>query len=892
MAHDLLPKAYDPTDVESRWYAFWEKKKLFRAAAKKTGKEYAIVIPPPNVTGSLHMGHALNNTLQDILCRYHRMKGFNTLWMPGMDHAGIATQNVVERQLQAEGRNRADLGRERFVERVWEWKEHSGGVILNQLKRLGCSCDWDRERFTMDEGLSQAVREVFVRLYEEGLIYKGDYIVNWCPRCHTALSDLEVEHEEADGFLWHIRYPVEDSDDFLVVATTRPETMLGDTAVAVNPSDPRYGSLIGRHAILPLVERRLTVIGDPVVDLEFGTGALKVTPSHDLTDFELSLRHDLPRVTVMDYHGRINANGIHFEGMDRYQCREAIVNELREKGFLVNIEPYKVGLGQCYRCREVVEPLISKQWFVRAEPLAKVAVKAVKNGDTRIVPEHWTKTYYEWMNNIRDWCVSRQIWWGHRIPAWTCRDCGELIVTREDPEACPSCKGSQLLQETDVLDTWFSSALWPFSTMGWPGKNNRKPELLKAFYPTSCLVTAFDILFFWVARMMMMGLKFMQDVPFRDVYIHALVRDEHGKKMSKSLGNIIDPLLVMDTYGTDAFRFTLAAMAAQGRDIRLSEQRIEGYRHFMNKIWNAARFSLPYLDQSAGPIDPARAGDYPLAERWILSRLNTVIREVSAGIEEYRFNDAAQSLYHFAWHEFCDWFIEYAKIPLESGDRDRAQVTATVLRHVLDALMKLLHPFIPFITEEIAFRIPRNGETVMRGPFPEIDEQLDDPDAESSMAVLMQTITAVRNIRAEMNLPPSTKLPVQVVAESNGGDLVAGNRDIMVSLGRMLELTIVQSLAGHEPPPMSATSVVGDLRIFVPLQGIVDPDAEVLRLEKELSKIEKELAGVEKKLANEDFLAKAKPEAVDKQRHRREELAGKASGLNESLDRMRRLKQG
>ncbi len=717
MDQDLLPKAYDPAGIEKHWYSFWEKEKLFHANDNKTGKEYSMVIPPPNVTGSLHMGHALNNTLQDILIRYYRMNDYNTLWMPGTDHAGIATQNVVEKQLALEGLKREDLGRDKFVERVWNWKALSGGVIINQLKRLGCSCDWDRERFTMDPGLSRAVREVFVQLHEDGLIYRGDYIVNWCPRCHTALSDLEVEHEDAAGNLWHIRYPVEDSDEALIVATTRPETMLGDTAVAVNPNDERYSHLVGKFAILPLVGRKLIIIADPIVDVNFGTGALKVTPSHDLTDFELSLRHNLERVTIMDYHGRINENGIHFSGMDRYECRDAIVKELDEKGYLVEIAPYPLGLGRCYRCKEVVEPLISKQWFVKVAPLAAEAIKAVENGNTKIIPDHWTKTYYEWMNNIRDWCISRQIWWGHRIPAWTCEDCGEVIVAREEPSQCSSCKGSKLSQETDVLDTWFSSALWPFSTMGWPDKT----PLLKTFYPTSCLVTGFDILFFWVARMMMMGLRFMKDVPFREVYIHALVRDEQGKKMSKSLGNVIDPLVVMENFGTDAFRFTLAALAAQGRDIRLSESRIEGYRNFMNKIWNAARFSLPYLGQLDEITVPDQSELPNLADRWILSRLNRVITEVREAIETYRFNDAAQALYHFTWHEFCDWYIEQAKIPLTGSNQDDARKTSLVLRHVLDAIMRLLHPFIPFISEEIASKIPMNDSTLMRGPFPIFD---------------------------------------------------------------------------------------------------------------------------------------------------------------------------
>jgi len=887
MGQDLLPKAYDPADIEKRWYAYWEKAELFHASDEKTGKEYSIVIPPPNVTGSLHMGHALNNTLQDILIRYYRMNGYNTLWMPGMDHAGIATQNVVERQLGEEGSRRQDVGREKFIERVWSWKEHSGGVIINQLKRLGCSCDWDRERFTMDEGLSRAVREVFVRLYEEGLIYRGDYIVNWCPRCHTALSDLEVEHEDAPGNLWHIRYPVEDSDESLVVATTRPETMLGDTAVAVNPSDDRYKHLIGKYAILPLVNRRLKIIGDRVVDTAFGTGALKVTPSHDLTDFELSLRHNLDRVTIMDYHGRINENGIHFKSMDRYECRQAIVKELEEKGYLKGIDEYTVGLGRCYRCKEVVEPLISKQWFVKVEPLAKEALKAVKEGDTRIVPEQWNKTYYEWMTNIRDWCISRQIWWGHRIPAWTCEDCGETIVRQEDPKECPSCKGSRLAQETDVLDTWFSSALWPFSTMGWPDETG----LLKTFYPTSCLVTGFDILFFWVARMMMMGLKFMKDVPFADVYIHALVRDEQGKKMSKSLGNIIDPLMVMDKYGTDAFRFTLAAMAAQGRDIRLSQQRIEGYRNFMNKVWNAARFALPYLEDVDKESSLEEFGPLSLPDRWILSRFNTTVREVREAVESYRFNDAAQALYHFTWHEFCDWYIEQAKIPLAGDDAAAARRSAFLLGYLIRSLTRLLHPFIPFITEEIASRIPENGDTIMLGPFPDFDRSLVDPDVEKEMGTLMDLVSAVRNIRAEMDLPPSKKLPVLVQSTTREeAELVRSNSAMVMFLGRMSELDVQDPGSHGEPPRMSGAAVVGEMRIFVPLEGIVDPEAEIARLEKELNKIKKELSGVNKKLSNENFLSKAKSEAVQKQRNRATELTAKSAGLEENLERMRKLR--
>ncbi|MGD9819399.1 MAG: valine--tRNA ligase [Desulfomonilaceae bacterium] len=886
MVQELISKTYNPSEIESKWYQIWQEKGLFKAAEVKTGKEYSIVIPPPNVTGSLHMGHALNNTLQDILIRYHRMKGYNTLWMPGMDHAGIATQNVVERQLATEGLSRQDLGREKFVERVWTWKEHSGGVIINQLKRLGCSCDWDRERFTMDAGLSKAVREVFVRLYEQGLIYKGDYIVNWCPRCHTALSDLEVEHNEAPGNLWHIKYPVEGSDEYLVVATTRPETMLGDTAVAVNPSDPRYAHLVGKTAILPLVGRKLRIIGDPIVAMDFGTGALKVTPSHDLTDFELSLRHDLEHVTIMDSNAVINSNGIHFAGLDRYECRKQIVKELHENGYLVDIKPYNVGLGHCYRCKDVIEPLISKQWFVKVGPLSQEALKAVEEGKTRIIPDNWTKTYHEWMTNIKDWCVSRQIWWGHRIPAWTCEDCGNVIVSRETPEFCPACYSTRLEQETDVLDTWFSSALWPFSTMGWP----ESTQLLKSFYPTSCLVTGFDILFFWVARMMMMGLKFMDDVPFRDVYIHALVRDEHGKKMSKSLGNVIDPLMVMDKFGTDAFRFTLSALAAQGRDIRLSENRIEGYRNFMNKIWNSARFVLPHVQAIDDSLTLDNFNDYSVQEKWLLSRLNRTIIEVERAIETYSFNDAAQCLYQFMWHEFCDWGIEEAKIPLASND-DRVRTrAAVVLKNVLDTVIRLLHPFIPFITEEIASFIPTLRNPIISGPFPKPDEKFIDKNAEEHMRILMGIIGSVRNIRAEMNISPGKALPVTIYPDCPENErLIRDNLGCIRTLAKISEIKIKAISSEVDPPKFSAAAVVGNLRIFVPLEGFLDPVAEIARLEKEMVKIDKETLSTKKKLSNPDFLEKASSQAVQKQQDRLTELESKGSGIKQALDRMMKL---
>jgi valyl-tRNA synthetase len=686
-----LAKGYEFKEVEEKWLEIWARQNKSAATLHPERAAFSIVIPPPNVTGVLHVGHALNNTLQDILVRYKRMDGFNTLWVPGTDHAGIATQNVVERQLAAEGRSRHDLGREQFIDRVWDWRAEKGGTIVNQLKKLGSSCDWERERFTMDEGLSRAVREVFVRLYKEGLIYKGDYIVNWCPRCHTALADDEVEHEPTDGKLYHIRYPLAESDRYLVVATTRPETMLGDTAVAVHPDDERYGDLPVMAVKLPLTDRIIPVVTDPYVQKDFGTGALKVTPSHDRNDYEIGNRHNLPRLKVIDDHGVMNEAAGKYAGLDRFACRKQIVADLEEQGFLEKIEPYQHGVGHCYRCHTVAETTTSEQWFVSVRPLADRAVAAVREGRINIYPKTWYNTFYSWMDNIRDWCISRQIWWGHRIPAWTCDKCGELIVETTDPTSCPKCGATELTQETDVLDTWFSSALWPFSTLGWPEKT---PELA-TFYPTSVLITSFDILFFWVARMIMMGLHFMNEVPFRDVYLHALVRDKHGKKMSKSTGNVIDPLVVMATYGTDALRFTLAAFAAQGREIRLDEERIEGYRFFINKIWNAARFALMHI--SAEDLSGTRlaASELTLPNRWILSRTNQAVNEVRRSLDEYRFNDVASTLYQFIWHEFCDWYLEWIKSDLYGEDQSRKKQTRGVLLEVLETILKLLHPLTP-----------------------------------------------------------------------------------------------------------------------------------------------------------------------------------------------------
>ena len=699
---------YDPASVESRWYGFWEERGYFHADAAAPGRPYAIVIPPPNVTGSLHWGHALNNTLQDILIRYKRMDGFNALWVPGTDHAGIATQVKVEQQLALEGKTKEDLGREAFTARVWQWKEESGGTIIRQLKRLGASCDWARERFTMDAGLSRAVREVFVRLWEEGLIYQGDYIVNWCPRCQTVLSDLEVEREERDAEFVYIKYGP------LTLGTVRPETKVGDTGLAVHPKDKRYAKYVGQTIEVPSVEGTITmrVVADSAVDPKFGTGVIKVTPGHDPVDFEIGRRHDLPARTVIGFDGKMTALAGKYAGLDRFEARRRIVEDMQALGLIERIEPYRHAVGICYRCKTVVEPLISKQWYVRTKPLAEPAIKAVKSGRIKIVPRGWSKTYYHWMENIRDWAISRQLWWGHRIPVWYCDADGSVHVSRTDLTQCPQCAGP-VRQDTDVLDTWFSSGLWPFSTLGWPDET---PEL-KAFYPTACLVTAFDILFFWVARMAMLGMKFMGDVPFRDVYIHALVRDAEGVKMSKSKGNAADPLAVMDTYGTDAFRFTLAALAAQGRDIRMSEERVEGYRNFANKIWNASRLVLGNLDG----YDPAlaRRGQPSTADRWIKSRLAATIAAVRKALDGYRFNDAASAVYQFLWHEFCDWYLEIAKRSLyQSADPVARAVTQRTLIESLEVTLRLLHPFMPFLSEEIWQRLPHQGESIMVAPFP------------------------------------------------------------------------------------------------------------------------------------------------------------------------------
>ncbi len=901
-----LPKAYEPRAVEEKWYAFWLERGYFHADENAGGTPYSIVIPPPNVTGSLHIGHAFDNTLQDILIRWMRMEGRNTLWMPGTDHAGIATQNVVERQLAKDNIDRHQLGREKFVEKVWEWKKEYGGRIINQLKRMGASCDWERERFTMDAGLSRAVREVFVTLYEEGLIYRGERLINWCPRCHTALSDIEVEHEDEKGKLYHIAYPLShDHNVRLTVATTRPETMLGDTAVAVHPLDPRYKDLIGRTVDLPLTNRKIPIIGDSIlVDLEFGTGAVKITPAHDFNDYEAGLRHvpNLARIKMLDDKADIVADIPdvfpdvlkQIAGKPAKKARGMIVELLSERGYLVKTEDHSHSIGKCYRCRSVVEPYLSPQWFVKTKPLAEPAVRAVEDGRIRFFPKGWENTYFEWMRNIKDWCISRQIWWGHRIPAWYCNDCGEITVSRTDATACAKCGSKSIRQETDVLDTWFSSALWPFSTFGWPDRTKE----LSVYYPTSVLVTGLDIIFFWVARMIMMGLHFMKDVPFRHVYIHALIRDAEGHKMSKSKGNVIDPLVMIDEYGTDAFRFTLAAFAAQGRDIKMSTERIEGNRNFANKIWNASRFVMMNLEEGFTPNTALVTPDTSLADRWILSRLNTVTKEVQAALTEYRFNDAASGLYQFIWHEYCDWYLELSKPALtgEKGPVPR-KATQTVLAHVLETALRLLHPIMPFITEEIWQTLPdtvrsaecgmRNGnqkskcESIMIAPYPLTRENLIDSGIEQDMQTVMDLIMAIRNIRGEMNIAPSMKITAIVKVENKEtGVHLEKSVTYVTTLARLEQIRIG---TGETKPKGAATGVIKGAEVYVPLEGVIDLGQERDRLQKEIAKIAKDIEIFSKKLSNKNFVDKAPKEVVEKDTAKLEEFKVKRGKLEQSL---------
>ncbi|MBI5193493.1 MAG: valine--tRNA ligase [Nitrospirae bacterium] len=900
-----LSKVYSPEEVEEKWYKFWEDNGFFKAAEQDNPNSFSIVIPPPNITGSLHMGHALNTTLQDIIVRWKRMSGYNTLWVPGTDHAGIATQNVVERHIASEGNSRKEYGRERFVKKVWEWREYYGRTIIYQLKRLGGSCDWSRERFTMDDGMSRAVREVFVRLYEDGLIYQGNYIINWCPRCMTALSDLEVEYENIQGKLYHLVYQLADGSGSLTVATTRPETILGDTAVAVNPADTRYSSFIGKDVIIPVVGRVIPVIADTVVEMEFGTGALKITPAHDPNDFEVGNRHGLPKIKVMTDDGKMNDDAGQYKGMDRFECRKAILKDLTDRGELVKEDNHLHAVGHCYRCKTIIEPNVSKQWFVKTKPLAEPAIRAVEEGKVTIIPKGWENTYFEWMNNIKDWCISRQIWWGHQIPAWHCKACGGVTVDRDNPSACKQCGSPDILQDEDVLDTWFSSALWPFSTLGWP----EKTEDLKRFYPTSVLVTGFDILFFWVARMMMMGIKFMGDVPFKEVCIHALVRDAEGQKMSKSKGNVIDPLIIMGKYGTDALRFTLASMSSPGRDIKLSEERIEGNRNFANKIWNASRFIM-MNSEGAVRLDK----DYlTLPDKWILSRLNNTIAEISGMLGEYRFDLASGTIYKFFWHEFCDWYLEFAKLQIAEGGQ-RKENTSAVLLNTLDNVLRLLHPFMPFITEEIY----QNGDFNNKGPslmvsgYPVVEEPLLNDSAEKDMESVMEVIKTVRSMRSELNIPPSQIVDVHLkIADKSlmSGAITKGHEnqrdknvppilnlgtdrrgfptppegfsneflnnlleDNFIYLKRLAWIKDVVIGKDIKRPEKSAISVFSGGEIYLPLEGVIDIDKEKRQLSKRLSDMNNEIERINSKLSNKSFIEKAPEEIVQKEKGKYQEL--------------------
>ena len=883
-----LPKAYNPNDVEDNIYKMWEEKGFFSAKPNPQKKPYSIVIPPPNITGILHMGHALNNTIQDILTRFKRMQGFEAEWMPGTDHAGIATQNVVEKKLAKEGIKRQEIGIEKFVAEVWKWREEYGSTIIRQLKRLGCSCDWQRTRFTMDEGLSDAVLEVFIKLYEKGLIYKGNYIINWCPRCQTALSDEESQHKDVEGMLYYIRYPIKGSrvdgrgagkegEGFIVVATTRPETMLGDVAVAVNPKDNRYKELKNKTLLLPILNRELKVVRDPLVDMKFGTGALKVTPAHDPVDFGLGLKYGLEQINVMNNDATINSIGGDYEGMDRFEAREAIVEDLKERGLLKKTKAHRHAVGHCYRCHTMIEPRLSPQWFVKMKPLAKPAVDVVKNGRIKFYPQRWTKVYLDWMDNIRDWCISRQIWWGHRIPVYYCQDCGEVIVSKARPEKCSKCGSAKIEQDPDVLDTWFSSWLWPFSTFGWP---KSEPEL-KYFYPTDSLVTAQEIIFFWVARMIMAGMEFMGDIPFKDVYIHGTVRDMTGTKMSKSLGNIIDPLDMIKKYGADALRFSIISITAQGQDVFLSESKFELGRNFANKLWNASRFILINLKEGIS-VDLCvffKDTDLTLPQRWILSRFYSTLAYVQECIDEYKFNEAANAIYEFVWHEFCDWYIEIAKSTISE------KTTQVMLYKILEKSLRMLHPFMPFITEEIWRKLPRSkdskGDSIMVQPWPHIQQNMISKDAENAMKRLMDIVVSIRNIRAVWNIELKREISAVInIHEKKDEKFLNDNSDFIKKLSKVAELKIGAKIP---KPKNSAVSVVGRLELYIPLEGLIDFEKERMRLQKEEDRLNSEIKAIAGRLKDKDFVLKAPEDVVEKQRMRKTELELQMKKLRKNL---------
>lgn len=908
-----LPKVYRPSNIERSRYEEWMRNDLFRARVNPEKRPFCIVIPPPNITGSLHLGHALDNTIQDILIRYKRMRGFESLWIPGTDHAGIATQTVVEKELAKEGKTRHLLGREKFVEKVWQWREEYGRTIVMQLQRLGVSCDWNRERFTLDEICSRAVREAFLRLFEKGLIYRDRLIINWCPRCLTALSDLEVEHEERASSLWYLCYPFEEGEGGITIATTRPETILADTAVAVNPQDERYRELVGRKAILPLVRRKLPIIADPRVDPDFGTGALKITPAHDPADFAIGQDHDLPVIVCIDEKGNMNEEAGVYRGMDRDECRKEILKDLGSGGFLVKEEEYVHSVGQCYRCETVIEPYLSLQWFMRMKSLAKPAIEAVRDGRVRFVPERFSKTYLYWMENIRDWCISRQLWWGHRIPVWYCKSChpevawagtgiGHAVGTptvreyREirvpervtpivpnpggkDPESCPRCASTDLIQDPDVLDTWFSSGMWPFSTMGWP---DHTPDL-EYFYPTSVLVTARDIIFLWVARMIMMGMEFIGDVPFRDVYIHATILARDGKRMSKSLGTGVDPLYLFEKYGTDATRFGLVYQTAQGQDIRYTEERMEMSRNFANKIWNAARLSLSLMNDELPPRRDPREYQLTLPDRWILSQINSVIKNVTDHLEEYAFDEVSRMLYDFFWDEFCDWFLEIIKPAFyEREDRIEQEKIICILEYVFSRYLRVLHPLMPFITEEIWRNLPGERPSISISPWPDEDQALVDPVAESEMQLLIECVSSIRNLRSILRLPPGRRCRIIVEApSSDSGYILEANATIISRLSASNPLEIVRSI--DPKPPMALTSLVRDIHILLPIEDKTELLQETERLKCELQELAGDLKKSMDKLSNQEFLERAPREIVIRELDREKELEEHARKLRERL---------
>ncbi|NLO21337.1 MAG: valine--tRNA ligase [Syntrophomonadaceae bacterium] len=872
-----LPTVYDPAQVEGKWYEYWKNRGCFTPEPDENPKMFSIVMPPPNVTGALHLGHALDNTIQDILTRWHRMQGYNTLWLPGTDHAGIATQARVEESLAQQGLSKHDLGREKFLDKVWEWKHLYGNTITDQLSLLGSSCDWSRERFTMDEGCSKAVREVFVKLYEKGLIYRGNYLVNWCPKCHTAISDIEVEHENHAGHLWHIKYPIIDSDEFLVVATTRPETMLGDTGVAVHPDDKRYHHLLGKMVSLPLMNRTIPIFADSYVDEEFGTGAVKVTPAHDPNDFEMGSRHGLEQIAVMDNNGYMNENAGPYQGLSREEARVKILRDLEKMGLLLEISEHSHAVGHCQRCATIIEPMISMQWFVKMKPLAEPAIEKVLNGEIRFIPERFTHIYINWMENIRDWCISRQLWWGHRIPVWYCQDCGEMICSINDPERCTACESSNVIQDEDVLDTWFSSALWPFSTLGWPDITRD----LEYYYPTSVLVTGRDIIFFWVARMIFSGIEQTGQVPFHEVNIHGLILDGQGRKMSKSLGNGIDPIEVINRYGADTLRFSMITGVTPGNDVRFNWEKVENSRNFANKIWNASRFVLMNF-KDYQPIIVEKE-ELQLVDWWILSRLNMMIQQISERLQKYDLGEAARELYEFIWDEFCDWYIELAK-PRLFNPRDQREklLVQNLLNQVLQSILRTLHPFMPFITEEIYQSLPGHSETIMMDKWPEADQQQIWPAAVENMKEIMNAIRLVRNIRSEFNIAPGSPIKaVMQIPDPALRQVFASNQAYLLQMANLSQLELMEKLDGMQEQAVSAVS--SRMEIYVPLEGVIDIEKEVARLNKELKSVDSDLSKAEAKLQNQSFLDRAPQAVIDKEKFKVEEAKSKKEGILQRL---------